>query len=177
MSRFALISCVLTMCVVPHVSAQRPHIASDPVSIELLPQAMVDDSVVTLSRIARISGGSASLRKRLENLDVSEFKVNTGRLTVAREHVQFRLMLAGVQPAQFDLAGAKSTFVTFGKEAMIKARDSVKIIAVVGAARIEAIGEALQDGGSGEVIRVRNVESNRIVSGKVESRGIVVVGY
>jgi flagella basal body P-ring formation protein FlgA len=60
---------------------------------------------------------------------------------------------------------------------LIKTRDNVKIIANIGSARLEALGEALQDGRLGEVIRVRNVESNRIVNGRVQANGMVLVDY
>jgi flagella basal body P-ring formation protein FlgA len=62
-------------------------------------------------------------------------------------------------------------------EVLIKTRDLVKIVAVVGSAHIEATGEAQQDGRLGEIIRVKNVESNRIVNGRIESRGVVLVDY
>ena len=60
---------------------------------------------------------------------------------------------------------------------LIKAHDNVKIVAVIGDARVEAGGEAMQDGQLGQVIRVRNLESNRIVQGRVEAGGIVAVEY
>jgi flagella basal body P-ring formation protein FlgA len=53
----------------------------------------------------------------------------------------------------------------------------VKIVAVIGSVRVEAVGEAQQDGKMGQVIRVRNVESNRIVSGRVEASGVVTAEY
>jgi flagella basal body P-ring formation protein FlgA len=64
-----------------------------------------------------------------------------------------------------------------GRAVLIKARDSVKVIAIIGAARIEALGEALQDGRAGEVIGVRNVESGRTVHGRVQAGGTVLVDY
>ena len=42
-------------------------------------------------------------------------------------------------------------------------------------ARVEAMGETQQDGKIGQLIRVRNLESNRIVNGRVEASGIVSV--
>ncbi len=53
----------------------------------------------------------------------------------------------------------------------------MKIVAILGAARVEAMGEAQQDGKIGQIIRVRNVESNRIVHGRIEASGIVTVEY
>ncbi len=59
----------------------------------------------------------------------------------------------------------------------VKARDNVKITARIGTARIEALGEALQDGRVGDVIRIRNSESGRTVHGRIEQGGLIVVDY
>jgi Chaperone for flagella basal body P-ring formation len=59
--------------------------------------------------------------------------------------------------------------------AAIKSKDSVRLVVAVGGARIEATGEALEDGRIGQIIRVRNADSNRIVRGRVEATGIVAV--
>ena len=61
------------------------------------------------------------------------------------------------------------------KECLIKSGDNVKIVAVLGSARIEATGEAQQDGRVGQVIRVRNLDSNRIVHGRVDASGAIIV--
>jgi flagella basal body P-ring formation protein FlgA len=58
---------------------------------------------------------------------------------------------------------------------VVKNRDLVRIVARIGAARIEAGGEAMEDGSVGATIRVRNTESNRVVLGRVEARGLVAV--
>ena len=57
----------------------------------------------------------------------------------------------------------------------IKNRDAVTMVTQIGGVRIEAQGEALQDGRPGELIRVRNNSSSRIVSGRVEGPGFVRV--
>jgi flagella basal body P-ring formation protein FlgA len=58
--------------------------------------------------------------------------------------------------------------VTQGKATLIVFRE--------GALTITATGLALQSGGTGDVITVRNVDSGRTVKGKVESDGSVNVG-
>ena len=50
-------------------------------------------------------------------------------------------------------------------------------VAKVGQLRLTAVGEALQDGLAGEMIRVRNVDSNKIVSGRVLECAVVEVGF
>ena len=57
----------------------------------------------------------------------------------------------------------------------IKNHDAVTMVTQIGGVRIEAQGEALQDGRTGELIRVRNNSSSRIVSGRVEGPGFVRV--
>ena len=52
---------------------------------------------------------------------------------------------------------------------MVKRRSRVKTIANSGALTVSVVGEALQDGRSGEVIKIRNVDSNTIVHGRVLS--------
>jgi flagellar basal body P-ring formation protein FlgA len=60
-------------------------------------------------------------------------------------------------------------------EILIKNRDLVRIVVIIGGSQIVATGEAQQDGKLGETIRVRNTESNRIVNGRVETRDVVLV--
>lgn len=58
--------------------------------------------------------------------------------------------------------------VTRGSLVAIKVETPVMIIT--------AQGRALQDGGKGDVVRVTNTQSNRVVEGTVESTGVVRVG-
>jgi hypothetical protein len=267
---------------------------TDPVFVTLRSEAVVDDSLVTLAHVAKLTGGTEAARRRLGNLDVAEFRLGSADMVVRSEQVRFRMLLAGLDETQFRLGGAKQTLVmesdepasvrkilavaqqTLGanypgnlahatftpgrgvnvpsvelrrgervhleanikgpvaragiarldvavmvggkvreivpvsfeidtvdaagpsaeargksgirpaaftgpaveeRDFVIKAKDNVKIIAQIGAARIEALGEAQQDGRLGEIIRVRNIESNRIVHGRVEAGGLVLVDY
>lgn len=60
---------------------------------------------------------------------------------------------------------------------LVKQRDLVKIVARIGPMRVIALGEALQDGSSGQLIRVRNVDSKNIIMGQVVDRSRVEVNY
>jgi hypothetical protein len=60
---------------------------------------------------------------------------------------------------------------------LIKGHDMVRLVARIGRMRIMARGEALQEGRLGEVIRVRNVDSDKIVSGRIAEAGMVEVDY
>lgn len=58
---------------------------------------------------------------------------------------------------------------------VVKRRDTVTMVAQVGALQVTTQGEATQDGAVGDVIRVRNPESNSTVNAKVLARGQVEV--
>jgi flagella basal body P-ring formation protein FlgA len=60
---------------------------------------------------------------------------------------------------------------------LVKAHDSVRLVAAVGNLRVTALGEALQDGRSGQTIRVRNVDSGRVVSGHIVGPSVVEVDH
>src|ERR1041385_6407658 len=83
------------------------------VTITLLPEAVLDDSVIYLDQIAKLSG-PPTLRQRLARLDVAEFRLGLQRCTVTSDQVKFRLMLAGIPMNQFQLTGAPRTLVSEG---------------------------------------------------------------
>lgn len=60
---------------------------------------------------------------------------------------------------------------------LVKQHDLVKLTAKVGAMRVTALGEALQDGGAGQCIRVKNVDSKNVILGRVVDRALVEVDY
>jgi flagella basal body P-ring formation protein FlgA len=60
---------------------------------------------------------------------------------------------------------------------LVKQQTPVKLSAQLGPLRITAMGEALQDGRAGELIRVRNLDSKNIVIGRVIDRALVEVDY
>jgi hypothetical protein len=60
---------------------------------------------------------------------------------------------------------------------VVKSRDRVRMIVHLGPVNVVAAGEALQDGRSGQSIRIRNVDSNKTVQGRVLGPGVVEVEY
>lgn len=58
---------------------------------------------------------------------------------------------------------------------MVRARQSVKMVVRLGPINVLAMGEALQDGKSGQTIRIKNSASNKIVSGRVVGPSLVEV--
>ena len=60
---------------------------------------------------------------------------------------------------------------------LVKPHDMVRMVAQIGAMRITALGEALQEGRAGQTIRVQNVDSKKIIAARVIERQLVEVDY
>jgi flagella basal body P-ring formation protein FlgA len=60
---------------------------------------------------------------------------------------------------------------------LVQQQRLVKMIAQLGGLQIEAMGEALQDGHAGDLVRVRNIDSKIVVVGRVIDRATVQVAY
>lgn len=73
------------------------------------------------------------------------------------------------------IASADTETPTEEVPVVIKQRALVKLVARVGPMTLTTLGEAMQDGHPGETIRVRNIDSNRIVQGRVSGPSIVEV--
>ena len=58
---------------------------------------------------------------------------------------------------------------------LVRAQESVKIQIRIGELRVTAAGQALQEGKQGQLIRVQNVDSKKVVLGKVVGAGLVEV--
>jgi len=78
--------------------------------------------------------------------------------------------------ARRDLAdGAPLLAIFFETPKAVERGDMVTVLAGVGAAHIEALGEALGAGGCGDVILIRNPRSNRTFRARIEAAGRVEV--
>jgi flagella basal body P-ring formation protein FlgA len=60
---------------------------------------------------------------------------------------------------------------------LIKRQDRVRLMGQTSALSVSVLGEALQDGRAGELIRLRNVDSQRIIMGRVVSPNEVRVPF
>jgi flagella basal body P-ring formation protein FlgA len=58
---------------------------------------------------------------------------------------------------------------------LVKQRSPIRLVVCTGTLEVTARGEALQDGRAGQVIRVRNVDSRKELSGRVVDSGTVAV--
>ena len=60
---------------------------------------------------------------------------------------------------------------------VVKRKEQVRMVARLGGMVIEASGEAMQDGRIGDTIRLKNVDSNVVLQGKVTGSGEVEIRY
>ena len=58
----------------------------------------------------------------------------------------------------------------------VKMRDRVRLIIRIGPVLVQAVGEAEQDAGPGQMVRARNVDSGKSVYGRLVDTGVVEVG-
>ena len=70
-----------------------------------------------------------------------------------------------------ELGGARDAPV------LVKCRDVVRLVTRVGDLDVIATGEAMEDGRAGQDIRLRNVDSGRVVRGRVADRSTVEVDF
>ena len=106
--------------------------AADPVTVELAGTATVGKSVVTVGDVALVSGGDADTRARVARIDLAELKAREPGVTVGRRAVEYRLVLAGFEPAAVRVTGAERAAVTV-------ARRAVTLEEVTAAARAEVL--------------------------------------
>jgi hypothetical protein len=185
------------------VVAQTPRPA-EPVIVALNTEAGVDAKLVRIENIAYLNGGSTKLRELIGRLDLVEIP-DGATLAINREEVKFRMLVAGISEQSFRITGAQrcitrrngvdpssaapnperpETVVRVRNEepaaegpVVIKSRDRVKMFARIGPAAVLAAGEAQQDGRLGQSIRLRNIDSSKIVTGRVLGPGTVEVEY
>jgi len=275
---------LLVVCAIlcsSRVLGQAPKDGIRPVQIMLQVEARADGPLVRIGHVAQLDGGDANVREAIARLDLADF-LGKDAMTLNRDQVKFRLLIAGQDLRSFQVAGATQCYVRksttavseetilqaarhaildripeFAKQVMItpacpvappvlefrpsdrvllqaelaqanmplgkttvdvtvvvngqkravvrtllnvlpgstqepgqpgqpsadenpvlvKLRDRVKLTARVGSSQITATGEALQEGRMGESIRIRNVDSNRTVQGRILGPGVVEVDY
>jgi hypothetical protein len=106
--------------------------AADPLTVELPEQAAARTAVVTVGDVGRVTGGDAAAREWVSKLDVAEFRPREQSLTVSPRSIEYRLRLAGVDPAAVRVTGAARTTV-------VMTRRTVTADEVFAAARAEVL--------------------------------------
>lgn len=125
--------------------------------------------------VARQRIGSGEVMRE-EHLSAEKRIIDGSEVYLTMPQCLGRKLRVAVMPGQ-PLTEADVDSALKEEPILIKARDPVRVFARAGAVRVTVLGEALQDGRAGQSIRVRNVDSNKIVCGKVIERGQVEVEY
>ena len=71
--------------------------------------------------------------------------------------------------------GTVITKSMLGKPQLVKSGDNITIVSIAGAVMVKATGQALQGGAAGDVIRVRNLASGKIILARVQDENTVVI--
>jgi flagella basal body P-ring formation protein FlgA len=106
-------------------------------------------------------------RRALDSLNgyLSAAELRLGRKTL-------RALGAGQIVLNTDVAAAQPD-----NPILVKAQTPVQMVVRLGSLEVVAHGEALQDGRAGQLVRVRNIDSGKVVVGKVVDRSVVEVAY
>jgi flagella basal body P-ring formation protein FlgA len=183
----------------PPVVARSPDRATaETLVITLRPNSVVEEHVVTIGAVGDLQGGEVWLRQWIRNLDVAEVSQVGRSVVVSREQLSMRIQLAGVGIDKFRIDGpvqamvklkavemkekefampAQQNLAQQTDQVVIHPRDNIKLVALVGNLRVTVTGEAQQDGKLGQMIRVRNTDSGKVVVGRVLDRSTVEVEY
>jgi hypothetical protein len=151
--------------------------------------------------VAEIQGGAPALRSQIARLDLAALTASKPEAVLPREQISFRVQLAGIGPKSFRVVGATHVLARLESRSttelqltaaqasapprtsdepqplLVKNRDLVRLRVRIGAFEVTARGEALQDGRAGQSIRVRNVDSNKVVTGRIAGTRVVDVDY
>jgi flagella basal body P-ring formation protein FlgA len=106
--------------------------AAGPVVVALRDRASAPVAAVTVGDVAAVTGGDAAARDRIARLDLAELKARDPGVALTRRAVEYRLRLAGLDPAEVLVTGAERVTVT-------AARRAVTPDEVVNAARAELL--------------------------------------
>jgi hypothetical protein len=181
--------------------------AVQPVIVSLRSDAAVDADVVRLGDIAYLYAGDARKREAMLQLDLADTRHAAGKalsrdavkfrlLIAGHAEADFRItgaaqtLVRGAAPGRAPAERRPTTPVSAALPAsapaappasdappVVKTRDRVRLLAHVGPVNVVVAGEALQDGRMGQSIRVRNIDSNKIILGRVTGPGLVEVEY
>lgn len=80
--------------------------AAGPVVVTVREQAAVGTAAVTVGDVAAVTGGDPAARDRVSRLDLAELRARDPGLTLSRRAVEYRVRLAGFDPAEVVVAGA-----------------------------------------------------------------------
>ena len=188
---------------------------SSVVVLTLRPPVANHRSQFLVQDIASLEGGTFQDRQKIGKLDLIDMPSPGKEVTISREQVMYRLLIAGIEGHQFRIEGPPVVRVSrqgfappllqvsavgttepqqphnpaprlLRQEAtgtnnsianLVKRNDVVQMVTNIGELKVVTHGEAMEDGRLGQLIRLRNVDSSRVVHGRVVDRAVVEVDF
>jgi flagellar basal body P-ring formation protein FlgA len=87
--------------------------------VQLQEQAKVQNALVTIGDLARVSGGDAAIREQIERLDVADLKSREQNVSITRRVIEYRLRLAGLDSPQVQIVGADRTTISLNRRQVL----------------------------------------------------------
>lgn len=111
--------------------------------------------------------------ERIAREDVSLERRETSR--IGQGYIARVEEIVGLQARRSLSAGTTPRASMLAQPTLIRRGEQVVLLARVGALEVRTAGQALVDGSRGQVIRVRNARSSKVVEGVVVAQGVVQV--
>lgn len=142
-------------------------VAARPASFEIARRQSVVVAVTSLDRANVITPGD--VRQEIQFVDAAVDQLSTQQVTG-------RKVLLPLRPGEIVTLRHVGEEATPESPILVQTRDAVRLVArKQGLTVTVPVAEALQPGRQGQLIRVRNLQSNQIVTGRVVGRGEVEV--
>ena len=108
-------------------------------------------------------------------LDSADLGSRIETIRLHKSSVWDRTQLKGAMSKQSILAGRAITLSDLERAQVIKSGTIITLVATINGLGVEARGMALQHGGIGDIIRVRNLASKKVLTGRVIDMGRVEI--
>lgn len=125
-----------------------PLAAADVVVVQVKDRAAVRTTVATVGDIATVTGGDPTTRAAISQLDVVELKGRDRSPTISRRAIEYRIRLAGIDPAAVVVTGADRTAVELARRTVT----ADEVLAAVRNDLTQALPATLKDATIGLVV-------------------------
>jgi hypothetical protein len=125
-----------------------PAWAAEPVVVHVQEHATARSAIVRVGDVAHIAGGDRATRERIAALDIADLQARDTAVIVTRRSVEYRLLLAGLDAADFRLTGAERVGVAAARRPVtaeeIVAAVKAEVLRLVPGGAAEMTAELLQ---------------------------------
>ncbi|MDR1482564.1 MAG: flagellar basal body P-ring formation chaperone FlgA [Synergistaceae bacterium] len=118
---------------------------------------------------------SVNAIQRGSEADLADLRMRIDEIGMIGTYVWLPEQIAGAELRQSIGVGRPITAGDVNRPDLVKPGSSVTLMARVNGLGIEAHGIAMQRGGIGDVIKVKNLSSKKILSGKIIDAGLVLI--